>query len=130
MARLPMQFALTLLACLSTAFAFHLLVLLGLEKPFWDNLIVLSYLLNFALALGIFLALYFFRNKLGNAMGFLFMGGSLLKFAVFFVVFYPVYKNDGVIQGVEFAAFFVPYAIALVLETYFATKMLKDLGEK
>lgn len=130
MARLPLQFTLSLLACLSTAFAFHLLVLLQLEKPFWENLIVLSYLLNFALALGIFLALYFFRNKLGNAMGFLFMGGSLLKFVIFFLLFYPVYKGDGKIEGAEFAAFFVPYAIALVLETYFAAKMLKNLGGK
>ncbi|MBC30356.1 MAG: hypothetical protein CMH48_05880 [Muricauda sp.] len=130
MARLPLKFTLSLLACLSTAFAFHLLILVGFEKPLWGNLIALSYLLNFTLALGIFLALYFLRNKLGNAMGFLFMGGSLLKFVVFFLVFYPGYKSDGTIQGVEFAAFFVPYAVALVLETYFAAKMLKNLGAK
>ncbi len=93
-------------------------------------MIVLSYVLNFFLALGIFYALFFLRKKLSNAIGFLFMGGSLLKFVVFFLVFYPVYKGDGKMQGIEFAAFFIPYATALVLETYFASKMLKNLEPK
>ncbi|UJH69016.1 DUF6168 family protein [Allomuricauda sp. SCSIO 65647] len=130
MAKLPLNFSLALLASLVFAFCVHLGILNVLDLPLWDNLIVLSYVLNFVLALGIFLGLYFLRNRLGNSMGFLFMAGSLLKFVVFFLVFYPVYKSDGTTQGVEFAAFFVPYAIALVLETFFTSKMLKNLGGK
>ena len=57
------------------------------------------------------------------------MGGSFLKFAVFFVVFYPSYKADGDIQKVEFAAFFVPYVLALIVETYFASKMLNQMSD-
>lgn len=130
MTRLPVRFALVLLACLSTAFAFHLLILQLLGKPLLNNLILPSYTLNFLLALGIFYALYFLRKRLSNAIGFLFMGGSLLKFVVFFIVFYPSYRSDGKMQGIEFAAFFVPYVIALILETYFASKMLKNLEKK
>jgi len=57
------------------------------------------------------------------------MAGSLVKFVFFFIFFYPTYIRNGDMSGQEFAAFFVPYAIALFLETYFASKMLKILEE-
>ena len=130
MTKLPFRFALVLLGVLTIVFTGHLLVLQGLEKPLWNDMILLSYLLNFLLALGIFLVLYFLKEKVSNAIGFLFMGGSLLKFVVFFIVFYPAYKNDGEVSKSEFAAFFVPYLISLVLETYFASKMLRGMEQK
>ena len=92
------------------------------------DLLPLAYVVNFFLAAVIFVGLYLARKKLKNALGFLFMGGSLLKFAVFFLLFYPNYKADGVIQKVEFAAFFVPYVLALIIETYFASKMLNQVS--
>jgi hypothetical protein len=55
------------------------------------------------------------------------MAGSLLKFLIFFIVFYPGYKADGEMDSLEFAAFFVPYAICLILETFFTSKMLHRL---
>ncbi|WP_343486938.1 DUF6168 family protein [Allomuricauda sp. d1] len=130
MSKLPLQFTMALLAALSTAFAFHILVLFLLDYPLWGDLLPLSYLINFLLAVGIFFGLYALRKKLSNSLGFLFMAGSLLKFAVFFLVFYPAYKSDAVIQRSEFAAFFVPYLIALVQETFFASKMLQKLDKK
>ena len=93
----------------------------------FNNLIVLSYLVNGILAAVIFFLLYRFREKLKNQIGFLFMGGSLLKFVFFFLLFYPVYKSDGDMSGLEFAAFFVPYAVSLFLETFFTSKMLKNV---
>lgn len=127
MRKLPARFALVLLACLGTAFGFHLLVLFLMEKPMWNDLILLSYVLNYIMAVGIFLTLFYLKDKLSNSIGFLFMGGSLLKFIIFFLVFYPTYKSDGEMQGSEFAAFFMPYLIALVLETFFASKMLQKM---
>lgn len=94
-----------------------------------NDMLVASYGINFVLAVGIFIGLYYARKKLKNALGFLFMGGSLIKFVVFFLVFYPVYRADGEIQRTEFAAFFVPYLTALVLETYFASKMLNQVSD-
>ncbi|MEM8509949.1 MAG: DUF6168 family protein [Bacteroidota bacterium] len=88
-----------------------------------------AYSINFLLAAAIFVGLYSARHKLKNALGFVFMGGSFVKFAVFFVVFYPAYKADGEIQNVEFAAFFVPYVLALIVETYFASKMLNQMSD-
>ncbi|NQZ43214.1 MAG: hypothetical protein HRT65_02810 [Flavobacteriaceae bacterium] len=112
---------------LGAVFAIHVLALRSLEHPMFDDLIVRSYGVNFMLAVVIYAALYRFRLKLKNQIGFLFMAGSFLKFALFFLIFYPVYKADGVMQRSEFAAFFIPYAVSLVLETYFTSKMLQDL---
>jgi len=55
------------------------------------------------------------------------MAGSFLKFIVFFLVFYPPYKMDGNMDKLEFAAFFVPYVICLVLETVFTARMLQKM---
>ena len=121
----PLRFSLILFLTLDITFLVHILVLRYLElSPFEDQLI-LAYLTNLVLAIIIFTGLFYGRKKFKNALGFLFMGGSLIKLVVFFSVFYPTYKADGFINGSEFVAFFIPYIIALILETYFASKMLK-----
>ncbi len=91
------------------------------------NKIALSYAVNFILAASIYVSLFFLRKRLKNQIGFLFMAGSLLKFVVFFLVFYPVYREDGQMDKLEFASFFIPYALGLVIETIFTAKMLKNL---
>ena len=114
-------FLVLLLAFLAHSYAFN--------KEFSaPELLYPGYGVNFLLAAVIFVGLLLARKKLKNALGFLFMGGSFLKFAVFFVVFYPDYKADGDIQNAEFAAFFVPYVFALIVETYFASKMLNRMA--
>jgi len=127
MNKLPLRFGLLLLLTLAIAFAIHYVVLEYLELPPLNHMLIPSYIVNFLLAVGIFMGLFYARKKLKNALGFLFMGGSLIKFAVFFIVFYPVYRMDEVIQRTEFAAFFIPYLTALILETYFASKMLNQV---
>jgi hypothetical protein len=116
-----------LIISLGLAFLLHITVLNAKGLPQFNNLIVLSYLVNSILAAIIFIALYIFRGKLKNQIGFLFMGGSFLKFIFFFLLFYPAYKMDGEMSRLEFAAFFIPYGISLVIETVFTAKMLKKL---
>lgn len=108
-------------------FGFHLLILYALRVPLFDNMIIWAYLVNMIMALGIFSVLYFFRSKWKDQLGFLYLAGSMLKFVVFFIVFYPVYKLDGNMAGLEFSTFFVPYLLALILETIFTAKMLNSL---
>ena len=127
MARLPLIFLGVLLVSLLVAFGLHLFVLQWNNLPLWDNLIVTSYVTNFILAALIFLVIFFLKDRLSNAMGFLFMAGSLLKFLVFFLVFYPVYKSDGVADKLEISSFLIPYLIALILETFYASKLLNSI---
>ncbi len=84
----------------------------------------LSYSVNFLLAAGIFLFLFSVRKKYRNQIGFIYMGGSLLKFLVFFLLFYPGYRLDGIVTRTEFAAFFIPYLFCLIFETVFTAKLL------
>ncbi|HZW62662.1 MAG TPA: DUF6168 family protein [Flavobacteriaceae bacterium] len=112
---------------LAAVFAAHMLILKAQNLPLFDNKIIVAYLLNALLAIIIFATLYTLKNKYQTQLGFLFLFGSALKFVVFFVVFYPVYKADGVMDKLEFAAFFIPYAISLILETVFLSKMLNSL---
>ena len=109
------------------AFGIHLLVLKLMELPLFENRIILSYIVNLILVVLVFGILYLLRHKYKSQLGFLFLGGSVLKFAIFFIFFYPFYKQDGVISKLEFAAFFVPYAVGLILETTSLSRWLNKL---
>ncbi|MCJ7467314.1 MAG: DUF6168 family protein [Maribacter sp.] len=122
-----LNFTLVLFGILGLAFLAHSTLLDKFGFPPFGNKIVLSYLINAVLALIIYSSLFVFRNRLKNYIGFLFMGGSFLKFIFFFLLFYPGYSADGVMDKMEFAGFFVPYAISLVIETVFTAQMLKNL---
>lgn len=121
------KFLVLLVSSLVLAFIIHTMLLVNGDYAKYDHKIVLAYLTNGILAAIIFISLYIFRIKLKSSLGFLFMAGSFLKFVFFFALFYPTYKMDGDMSKLEFAAFFIPYAISLVTETVFAAKMLQKL---
>lgn len=89
--------------------------------------LIKSYVLNAIMALIVFFVIYIFRNKYRDLLGFFFLGGSLLKFALFFIFLYPSFIADGTLERLEFLIFFVPYGFALVLETYFLVKLLNTV---
>ena len=121
------RFIILLTTGVTATFLLHILFLNFKNLPFFDNKIVLAYILNYLLALSIYSLLYFLRFKLKNQLGFLFMTGSFWKFIVFFVFFYPSYKSDGSINNLEFSSFFIPYLICLIIETYTLIQLLKNL---
>lgn len=86
-----------------------------------------SYLINFLMAALVFFAIYRSRDRHRSLLGFFFLGGSLLKFAIFFIFLYPGYQGDGHLGRMEFLAFFVPYALCLFLETFFLVKLLNNV---
>lgn len=121
------RFSLRIIILLGIAFALHLFILSTQNLPLYDNKIILSYVINTVLAIVIFLVLYLLRKKFKSQMGFLFMGGSAIKFIVFFIVFQPIYKADGDITTLEFLAFFIPYLLCLLVETFSLGKWLNKL---
>ena len=117
----------SLVVAISITLAIHLSILYFKKYALFENKIVLSYIINFVLALGIYLTLNVLKDKFKTQIGFLFIAGSLLKFLVFFIVFYPGFKRDGDISKLEFASFFIPYLVCLVIETIGVMKLLKKL---
>ncbi|MCK0155949.1 DUF6168 family protein [Cellulophaga sp. F20128] len=125
--KLLVSFLATITLVTIVVFGLHVLVLDMLKEPLFANKIVLSYSLNAILATVIFALVYVLQNRYKNQLGFFFIGGSFLKFLFFFVFFYADFKADGNINALEFASFFVPYAICLGIETYFMAKVLHKL---
>ena len=118
------EFSARLLVFLSAAFVIHMLVNKLMSIPLFQHQILVSYVINTALAVGVFWGLTSLKKKYNNQIGFLFLASSIVKFSVFFLVFYGPYKADGEIVLLEFTSFFIPYTICLVLETFFLSKHL------
>lgn len=120
------RFIIELMLGVFIAFAIHIALLHFASLSLFENKIIASYIINTLLAIVIFSTLYLLRNKFKNQLGFLFMGGSFLKFFVFFLFFLPIYKEDGSTNRLEFAAFFVPYIVCLIVETLGVKRILND----
>jgi len=123
----PVKYTFFFLLVLLVVFAAHIGILHALALPLFQDKIIVSYIVNGAMAIVIVLVLYMLRKKYKHQLGFLFLGGSLLKFAVFFIFFYPYFHADDILSRTEFFSFFVPYAASLTLETIFLSKMLNNL---
>lgn len=119
-------FTVSLAFFLAIVFLLHISSLHFLSLPLYDNKIIFSYSINYLLALLIFTTLILLKNKFTSIFGFIFMAGSSLKFIVFFTLFYPSFKTDGILTRLEFTSFFTPYAFCLAIEVIFLIKILKD----
>lgn len=121
------KFSFQLILILALVFGIHILTLYWLEFSLFENKIVLAYIINVILAIIIYGFLLRMKKKFKEQVGLLFIGASTLKFVIFFIFFYGSYKADGTISKLEFAAFFVPYLLCLVIETSSLAKWLNKL---
>lgn len=113
-----------LLMALSVVFIVHSTLMSG---HLWGQiqLMWLCYGLNYVLATLIFFGVLVTHKKNAMLVGFVFIGGSVLKFAVFFLLIYPNFKDDGIVGRDELSLFFVPYLISLFAMTYAASRVLQ-----
>ena len=124
-----LTFSIRLFLALVAVLGIHLLMLSVLEFPLFENKILIAYLVNFVLAFAIYVGMDKLKDTQPNNLGFIFMTGSMIKFGVFFLLFYPAYKLDGDMSPLEFSSFFIPYATSLILETITLSKLLNSLKE-
>jgi hypothetical protein len=113
-----------LLIALSLAFAIHTTLM---PDALWGQIRIMSlcYGLNYGLAVLIFSAVLATHKKNVMLVGIVFMGGSILKFGLFFLLIYPDFKSDGLVGRDELSLFFVPYLISLFSMTYAASRVLQ-----
>lgn len=114
-----------LLVVLACSFLLHKNV--AVAKGVSRQVVALSYALNFLLTALILAALLNLPERLKNSLGYFFMFGSMAKFALYFVVFAPLFRADGQIAKSEFFTFFVPYALSLIVET---TVLVRQLNQR
>jgi len=122
------NFFLKLIVILGVVFAIHLIILAEINQPLFNNFIIEAYIVNGLLAIIIYSTLNFLKKKHLDMLGFIFMFGSFLKFGAYFIFFYPVFKEDGVIIRQEATSFLVPYIASLIVETYCLVKLLNEDG--
>jgi len=120
------RFFLILVSILLVVFFVHINILHFLNHDLFANRIIISYVGNFAFTVVIFTYIYKNKEKKTEGLGFLFLGGSMVKFLLFFIFLYPFFMQDGLVSRVEFFSFFIPYAVALVVETQ---QLIKELNK-
>ena len=120
------RFFLILVSILLVVFFVHINTLHFLNHDLFANRIITSYLGNFAFTVVIFTYIYKNKEKKTESLGFLFLGGSMVKFLLFFIFINPFFIQDGFVSRVEFFSFFIPYAVALVVETQ---QLIKELNK-
>ena len=122
-----LSFTLKVILVSTFTFALHLFVLHFFNLPLFNDKIILSYLINLTTAIFVYSLLFKLKNILKTQLGFLFMGGSFLKFMLFLILLYPIYKADNTISKTELTAFFIPYTVTLILEIFYISKWLNKM---
>lgn len=120
-------FALQLIAVLAFLALLHMAFFYARANTIPFDLIALGYLMNFAMAFGIYYGLVQLAKKQNKNLGVVFLFGSTLKFAVYFLIFNPLFMQDGGLSKLEFFTFFIPYITCLIMETLALVKLLKDI---
>ncbi|GAA4272194.1 hypothetical protein GCM10022258_14880 [Aquimarina gracilis] len=89
------------------------------------KIINLSYLFNGIFTLVFTIGILLLSKKFKDQIGFIFMGGSLVKIGGFIAI---TKLNDIQIDKNVFQDFFVAYLICLILEVYYVSRILKDIN--
>ena len=126
MQKKTITFILFLSITLIIAFIIHTIVLTKNNILLFESKLILSYTVNYILAL---IILFFVENaikKKSTNSGMYFILGSALKYIVFFFILFPVFMEDETLSKIEFAIFFVPYSLCLIIEVTYLSKRLNS----
>lgn len=109
---------------LVVSFVIHFVVLKSIDESFATNLLAVTYLGLLAMTTLIVFAIFKFQKKYFSQVGFLFLAGSLLKFAFYFTLLKPYYSHYELPKTKAFLVFFIPYLISLITESLYVSKLL------
>ena len=88
-------------------------------KP--DFLLIQSYLINLFLVFTSFIFLLSLNKKINIIITYL--STILIKVLGYFIFFYPIFYQDGVLYKKEFMIFFIPYFAGLISEIFSFKKL-------
>ncbi|MAM16014.1 MAG: hypothetical protein CMC10_01775 [Flavobacteriaceae bacterium] len=90
----------------------------------FENFIFTSYIFNFTITIIFFSFLLISSTFNDSSLGWVFFITSVLKFLAFFIIIYPFFKLDNIIQKIELLNFFLPYTLCLTIEIRQLSKIL------
>lgn len=120
------KYILILFAVILVAFSGHFAVLNAMGQNAGNSLF-LTYGFNLGVTVLILFGFSLILKKKSKQIGSVFLISSLIKFLLFFSVITPFLKTTGSVKSYAFAAFFIPYAICLIVEVLVTIKLLKQL---
>jgi hypothetical protein len=112
-------FTLILLIVLGTSYLVHGSILETIGHAALQVHLFPFYFMNIAVSLLTGVSIICLSQKKSEISGFVFMAGSLLKFALFFLLFYGEFSTIQDIRKVQFVSFYVPYSIGLIVEVWY-----------
>jgi hypothetical protein len=102
---------------------FFFVLLMGIVGPIHfqsypeaASFLMLSYIVNFILALFSLLLLYWGLTKKKENLSSFYLITVAVKLGVYFLFFHPQFYLDGQLTRSEFFIFFIPYALGLLAE--------------
>lgn len=82
-----------------------------------------SYIFNSIYAICLIITIFILRKKFKDQIGFIFLAGSFIKLGVFVAI---TKLSSIEVDKSVFLDFFIPYAISLILEVYYVSKILNS----
>lgn len=113
---------------ITAAFLVQQFIYFGLQISLYNELVI-SYSTNIGVYALIVILYFLIKKKLQDKPHILYYLTIIIKLLLVFIVFIPLFKQDGKISKPEFITFFIPYAICLLFTVLFLIGRLK-LNEK
>lgn len=117
--------ALILLGILLVTFIVHYFVVKDWDPNALSSLL-LTYGFNYGVTAVLLTVFYFVIRQNGSQLGSIFLLSSMVKFGLFLLLIYPFLKMNGSVKSFSFFAFFLPYALCMVLEVLVTIKFLNQ----
>lgn len=88
-------------------------------------LLKFSYLFNFTFTYLLMVNIILFQKILKDKLGFVYLGISMLKFAIFFFL---LKSKNLEINKSDFLLFFIPFTLCLGIEIFYVSKILNSVN--
>lgn len=99
--------------------------LLPVENDEEAVLVKFSYLFNFAFTYFLMLNIIIFQKILKDKLGFVYLGVSMLKFALFFFL---IKSKNIEFDKSDFLLFFIPFFLCLGIEIFYVSRILNSIN--
>ena len=122
MLRQLLTFSLLLLLCAAATYLLHIYLFSRFFPESSLKFLNFSYKFNFGITFLFTSTIILPRQLLKDQLGFIFLGSSFVKIAIFLLL---VKTSDFEIDKADFLHFFIPYALCMVLEIIYVSRILK-----
>lgn len=120
-----LKFTLIFSFIIGLAYILQVKFLFPVENDNEAVLVKFSYLFNFAFTYFLMLNIIIFQKILKDKLGFVYLGVSMLKFALFFFLI----KNKNIeFDKSDFLLFFIPFFLCLGIEIFYVSRILNSIN--